>query len=99
MALLTGKAALVSGVANSKSIALGIAQAFHEQGARVALTCLESTQRRVAKDRRDLGPAAVIACDVTKDDDIARAFAQVTKEFDGKLDILVHSIATARLRI
>jgi len=97
MALLTGKRALVSGVANSKSIALGIAQAFHEQGARVALTCLESTQRRVAKIAGDLGPAAVIACDVTKDDDVARAFAQVTKEFDGKLDILVHSIATARL--
>jgi len=41
----------------------------------------------------------VIACDVTKDDDIARAFAQVTKEFDGQVDILVHSIATARLEI
>ena len=97
MGLLTGKRALVSGVANSKSIALGIAQAFHEQGARVALTCIQSTQRRVAKLAADLGPALVIACDVTKDDDIARAFAEVGEAFDGKLDVLVHSIAYARL--
>jgi len=97
MGLLTGKRALVSGVANSKSIALGIAQAFHEQGARVALTCIESTQRRVAKLAADLGSVLVVPCDVTKDDDIARAFAEVGEAFDGKLDVLVHSIAYARL--
>lgn len=97
MGLLTGKRALVSGVANSKSIALGIAQAFHEQGARLVLTCVESTQRRVAKLAADLGSAVVLPCDVTKDDDITRAFADAGKAFDGKLDILVHSIAYARL--
>jgi enoyl-[acyl-carrier protein] reductase I len=97
MGLLAGKRALVSGVANSKSIALGIAQAFHDQGARVALTCVESTQRRVAKLATDLGSALVVPCDVTKDEDITRAFAEVGEAFDGKLDVLVHSIAYARL--
>jgi len=97
MGLLTGKRALVSGVANSKSIALGIAQAFHEQGAHVALSCIESTQRRVAKLAAELGPALVVRCDVTKDEDIARAFAEVGEAFGGKLDVLVHSIAYARL--
>lgn len=97
MGLLMGKRALVSGVANSKSIALGIAQAFHDEGARVALTCLESTQRRVVKLASDLGSDLVFLCDVTKDEDVARTFAEVGKAFDGKLDVLVHSIAYARL--
>ena len=97
MALLTGKTALVSGVANSKSIALGIAQVFREQGARVALTCLEFTQRRVAKLAAELGSDLVLPCDVTKDEDVARTFAEVGRAFDGKLDILVHSIAYARM--
>src|SRR3990170_8693130 len=97
MALLTGKTALVSGVANSKSIALGIAQVFREQGARVALTCLESTQRRVAKLAAELGSDLVLPCDVTKDEDVARTFAEVGRAFDGKLHILVHSIAYARM--
>lgn len=97
MGLLDGKRALVSGVANSRSIALGVAEAFHEHGARVALTCLASTQRRVAKLASELGSDLVFPCDVTSDEDIARLFAEVGKAFDGKLDVLVHSIAYARL--
>lgn len=97
MGLLTGKRALVAGVANGKSIAWGIAQAFHEHGARVAFTCLESTQRRVAKLAAELGSDLVVPCDVTRDDDIARTFEEVGKAFDGKLDVFVHSIAYARL--
>jgi len=97
MGLLTGKLALVAGVANSRSIAWGIAQVFHEHGARLALTCLDSTQRRVAKLAAGLGSDLVFPCDVTNDEDIAQAFAQVGRAFDGKLDVLVHSIAYARL--
>jgi len=97
MALLSGKTALVSGVANSRSIAWGIAQAFHEHGARVAFTCLESTQRRVAKLAAEVGSDLVFPCDATNDEDIARTFADVGKAFDGKLNILVHSIAYARI--
>lgn len=97
MGLLTGKKALVSGVANPRSIAWGIAQAFHEHGARVAFTCLESTQRRVAKLAAELDSDLVFPCDVAKDEDIARTFEKVGEAFDGHLHVFVHSIAYARL--
>lgn len=97
MGLLTGKTALVAGVANPRSIAWGIAQAFHEHGARVAFTCLESTQRRVTKLAAEVGSSLVFPCDVSRDDDIARTFDEVGKAFDGKLHILVHSIAYAKI--
>lgn len=97
MRLLEGKRALVSGVANRRSIAWGIAQALHEHGAEVALTCLESARRRVAKLAAGLDSDLVFSCDVSKDEDIARAFEEVGNAFNGKLDVLVHSIAYARL--
>lgn len=97
MGLLKGKRALVSGVANARSIAWGISQAFHEHGARVAFTCLESTHRRVAKLAAELGSDLVFPCDVAKDEDITRTFEEVGKAFDGKLDAFVHSIAYTRL--
>ena len=97
MGLLTGKNALVSGVANPRSIAWGIAEAFHEHGARVAFTCLESTRRRVAKLAADIGSELVFPCDVTKDEDIAKTFEQVGEAFDGQLHVVVHSVAYARL--
>lgn len=97
MGLLTGKKALVSGVANPRSIAWGIAQVFHEHGARVAFTCLESTQRRVAKLAAEIDSDLVFPCDVAKDEDIARTFEKVGKAFDGHLHVFVHSIAYARL--
>ena len=97
MRLLEGKRALVAGVANRRSIAWGIAQAFHAQGARLAFTCLESGRRRVAKLAAELDSDLVFPCDVSKDEEISRAFEEVGKAFDGKLDVLVHSIAYARL--
>lgn len=95
--LLDGKRAVVCGVANAKSIAWGIAQALHRHGAQVALTCVESTRRRVTKLAEELGTDRVFTCDVTSDADIQRALSDVGRAFEGKLDILVHSIATARL--
>lgn len=97
MTLLKGKQALVSGVANRRSIAWGIAQAFHEHGARLAFTCVESARRRVGKLAAQLDSDLVFPCDVSKDEDIGRAFQQVARAFDGKLDVFVHSIAFARL--
>jgi len=95
--LLEGKKALVSGVANRRSIAWGIAQAFHEQGARLAFTCLESACRRVAKLAAELDSDLVFPCDVSRDEEISRAFEEVGRAFDGELNVLVHSIAYARL--
>jgi enoyl-[acyl-carrier protein] reductase I len=95
--LLDQKRAVVCGVANSKSIAWGIAQKLKEHGAEVALTCIEASRRRVTKLAQEIGIEHVIACDVGDDADVERAFGQLGHAFDGKLDILVHSIAYARL--
>ncbi len=97
MGLLTGKRALVSGVANGRSLAFGIAQAFQAHGASVALTCLPASHRRVTALAGALGAPAVISCDVRDDSHIARAFEQAGDVFGGTLDVFVHAIAAARL--
>ncbi len=97
MGLLDGKNALVAGVANAKSIAWGIAQSLHEQGATVGFTCVESARRRVEKLAREIGSSVVVSCDVTNDDEIASAIDQVGAGLGGRLDTLVHSIAYANL--
>lgn len=95
MGLLDGKKALVCGVTNKKSIAWGIAQALHAHGARIAFTCVEGNVRRVKKLAPDVHSDIIIPCDVSKDEDIARAMEEVGVAFAGSLDILVHSIAYA----
>lgn len=95
--LLDQKRAVVCGVANAKSIAWGIAQKLKEHGAEVALTCVEAARRRVKKLADEIGIEHVISCDVGDDADVERTFGDLGEAFGGKLDILVHSIAYARL--
>lgn len=95
MGLLDGKRALVAGVANKKSIAWGIAQALYDQGAQIAFTCLETNVHRVKKLASQVHSEIIIPCDVCKDEDITKASGEIKAAFDGKLDILVHSIAFA----
>ena len=97
MGLLDGKKALVAGVANKKSIAWGIAQALYALGAQFAFTCHETNVRRVRKLAPQVNSEIIIPCDVGKDEDIMQAFDQLAATFDGKLDILVHSIAYANM--
>lgn len=97
MSILEGKKAVVAGVANKQSIAWIIAQALHAHGARIAFLCLESNLRRVKKLGRTVDSEIVFPCDVRKDEDIKNAFESISAEFDGTLDILVHSIAFANL--
>jgi len=97
MKLLEGKTALVAGVANKRSIAWGIAHALHQHGAQVALTCVQSASRRVRKLGTEIGTDIVVPCDVRDDAAIEASFDQIGAAFGGKLDILVHSIAFARL--
>ena len=91
-----GKRALVLGVANKRSIAWAIAQRLADEGAQLAFTF---QGERIEKSVRDLAATVssplVTACDVRSDDDVARLFAEVGQAFDGKLDILVHSVAFA----
>jgi enoyl-[acyl-carrier protein] reductase I len=94
--LLTGKTALVMGVANRWSIATAIAKALHAHGARLALTYEgERTKDEVEKLARELGNGLALRCDVTKDDSIAALRAVLESEYK-TLDAVVHSLAFAR---
>jgi enoyl-[acyl-carrier protein] reductase I len=95
MGILEGKTALVFGVANARSIAWGITQAFHEQGARIGLSYAgEVLERRVRPLAESLGCDFVESCDVTYDDQIQQVAEKAAGHF-GQIDILVHAIAFA----
>jgi len=95
MNILKGKTALIFGVANNRSIAWGITQAFHEQGATIGLSYAgEMLERRVRPLAESIGCTFVEPCDVTKDDEIADVAKKASQEF-GEIDILVHAIAFA----
>jgi enoyl-[acyl-carrier protein] reductase I len=93
--LMKGRRALVTGVANDRSIAWAIAQAFAAEGAELAFTYAgESMERRVRPLVGTLEPAAVLEMDVARDDSIAAAAAALGKVWD-RMDVLVHSIGYA----
>jgi enoyl-[acyl-carrier protein] reductase I len=91
--LMQGKRGLVMGVANSRSIAWGIARAVHAQGARLAFTYQgDALKKRVEPLAGELGAAVVGHCDVTEPATLDMAFAEVERQLGG-LDFLVHAIA------
>jgi len=95
MGLLSGKTALIFGIANKRSIAWGIAQAFHQHSARLGFSYAgESIERRIRPLAESIGVSFVEPCDVTRDDDIETIAAKAKEEFGG-IDILVHSIGFA----
>jgi enoyl-[acyl-carrier protein] reductase I len=91
--LMQGKRGLVMGVANNRSIAWGIAQAAHAQGAKLAFTYQgDALKKRVEPLAAELGAVVVGHCDVTETTTLDAAFAEVERHFGG-LDFLVHAIA------
>src|SRR5205823_4491731 len=94
--MFQGKRGLVLGVANRRSIAWAIAQRLAAGGAQLAFTY---QGERIEKNVRDLAGSVssplVTELDVRDDAAIARVFSEVGGVFDGKLDILVHSVAFA----
>ncbi len=95
MGFLTGKRALIVGVASNKSIAWGIAKAMHREGAEIALTYQNERLRgRVEKFATELGSDLTVPCDVESDNEIAAVFEHLRTRWSG-LDILVHSVAFA----
>ena len=95
MGFLKGKRALIVGVASPRSIAWGIANAMHEQGAELAFTYqTEKLKSRVEKIAQQCGSDIVLPCDVAFDDQIDNVFAQLGEHWDG-LDIIVHSVGFA----
>jgi enoyl-[acyl-carrier protein] reductase I len=96
MGLLEGKRALIFGLANDHSIAWGIAQALHREGAEVGFSSVEMLiERRVRPLADRLGSTFVEPCDVQNDEDIARVFKRWADE-KGSLDILIHAVAFAK---
>ena len=93
--LLTGKKAVIFGMANNKSIAYGIAKAFIDNGAEIALSWPgEALRKRVEPIAEELGAAFTFPCDVTKDDEITAA-AETVRERWGNADVLIHAVAFA----
>jgi len=92
MALMSGKRGLVMGVANDKSIAWGIAQACHGEGAELAFTYQgEALGRRVTPLAASVGSQIVLPCDVNDEASMDAVFAEIANRW-GRLDFLVHAI-------
>lgn len=95
MSLLQGKNAMIFGVANERSIAWGIAKAFHAHGATIGLSYAgEALERRVRPLAASIGCSFVESCDVSQDAQIQRV-ADLAERAFGQVDILVHSIGFA----
>jgi len=96
MGLLDGRNALVFGVANDHSIAWGIAKAFHDEGATVGFSSVESLiERRVRPLAESIGSTFVEPCDVGSDEQI-RAVLGKWAGIHGRVDTLVHAVAYAK---
>lgn len=95
MGFMQGKQVLIVGLASNRSIAWGIAQALHREGAELAFTYQnDKLKARVEKMAAECGSNICIECDVAKDDDIENVFSELGKHWN-KLDSIVHSVAFA----
>ncbi|MEI8236612.1 MAG: enoyl-ACP reductase [Methylococcaceae bacterium] len=95
MAFMQGKRVLIVGLISNRSIAWGIAQAMHREGAELAFTYQnEKLKDRVATMAAELGSSIAIECDVSSDEQIDHVFSELGKQWDG-LDCIVHSVAFA----
>ena len=93
--LLEGKRGLVLGIANKRSIAWGIAQAAHREGARLAVTYQgERLLENVQELSQQLRDPLILPCDVTKDEDVKTLAEAVRNDF-GTIDFVVHAVAFA----
>src|SRR4051812_45326713 len=91
--LMAGKRGLIMGVANSRSIAWGIAKSCAAQGAELAFTYQgDALKKRVEPLAAELGSRIVVPCDVTDMASIDATFETIGREW-GSLDFLVHAIA------
>ena len=95
MGILEGKRALIVGVASNKSIAWGVAQAMHRQGADLAFTYqTERLRSRVEDFAAQCNSEITVPCDVQRDEEIRNVFNHLD-DYWGHLDILIHSVAYA----
>ena len=95
---LTGKNALVTGIANNRSIAWGIAERLHKAGANLGITYLPDErgkmEKKVAELVEPLNPSLFLPCNVQDEEQIQSTFETIREQW-GKLDILIHCLAFA----
>src|SRR3979490_765240 len=94
MGFLSGKRALIVGLATDRSIGWGIAKAMHAQGAELAFAHIERMTDRVVPLAKQLGSDITFVMDVASDVEIAKGFAHLKSRWDG-FDVLVHAVAFA----
>lgn len=95
MGFLSGKKALITGIASERSIATGITEAMHREGAELAFTYQgEKLKPRVEDAAHQHGSDIVLPLDVTRDAEIAAVFDTLRQKWGG-LDVVVHSIGFA----
>ncbi len=95
MGMMTGKRVLIVGIASKLSIAYGIAQAMHREGAELAFTYQnEKLRKRVEEFAAQFDSTLTFPCDVASDDEIRQVFVDLGRHWDG-LDVLVHSVGYA----
>jgi len=95
MGFMQGKRVLIVGLASNRSIAWGIAQAMHREGAELAFTYQnEKLQSRVEDMAAQCNSSITIECDVSIDEHIDNVFKKLSEHWDG-LDSIVHSVAFA----
>ena len=96
MGLLTGKRALIMGLANDNSIAWGISKAFHAQGAELCFTYVgDAIEKRVRPLAASLGVDFIEPCNVDSDSDIDNLMVAIKNRW-GTFDIIVHAIGFAK---
>ncbi|MCL2296735.1 MAG: SDR family oxidoreductase [Proteobacteria bacterium] len=93
MELLKDKKILITGMISNRSIAYGVAQACHREGAQLAFTYMnEDLRERVTRIAAEFQPSVLMPCDVSSDEQIAAVFETLAKEW-GVLDGVLHSVA------
>ena len=87
---------IVFGVANKRSIAWAIAQAWHREGAQLAFTYQGERLRQNVEELAGAfgSDVLLVPCDVTRDEDIGQVFARIKEQW-GRLHVLLHSVAFA----
>src|SRR4051812_41177462 len=94
--LLAGKVGVVFGVANKRSIAWAIAQAWHKAGATLAFTYQGERLKENVEELAGTfgGDTLILPCDVTKDEDISNVFRTISEKHKA-IHFLLHSVAYA----
>lgn len=90
--LMAGKRGIILGVANERSLAWGIAQQLHEQGAEIAFTYLgDALKKRVEPLAKSLGSDMILPCNVAEESEVKDVF-KTLKDKWGTIDFVVHAI-------